>query len=78
MNDYNKYIPPEVINSLGGKDRIRSSDYHWLERRVGRHFLKGKEIHHEWEDGARCYILNKDVHKEIHGKALGEGGIIGL
>ena len=78
MNDYNKYLPPEVINSPGGKDLIRSSDYHWFERRVGRVFLKEKEIHHNWNNGAKVYILNKLIHKEMHGAKLGGGGIIGL
>ena len=77
MTNYNETISIEVISALGGKDIIRSADYNYFHGFRFGDLFKGKQIHHDWEDGARCYILNAEIRKEYHGKKP-YGGIEGL
>ena len=51
---------------IEGRDsKIRDRDLHYFRCHIPE-FLKGKEIHHEWNNGAICYILEKEVHHAYH------------
>lgn len=44
----------------------RSSDRLWFHEKLPMSFLQGKEIHHDWENGETCYLLEIEKHKELH------------
>lgn len=60
------------------KTNMRSSDSYWFRAVLGKDYMKNKTVHHDWEDGGRCYVLVKCVHDELHGARPGRGGIEGL
>lgn len=51
-------------NSDMKKKRVRYKDRIWVALNLPSFLWWGKEIHHEWEDGARMYLLTKEEHLE--------------
>ena len=60
------------------KATIRSVDRGWFRRVLGKEYMKNKSVHHDWEDGGKCYVLIKEIHDELHGARPDRGGIEGL
>ena len=51
---------------IEGRDpSIRDKDKHWFDFHLG-DFMKGKEIHHDWENDAVCYVLSPGEHRGLH------------
>jgi len=46
------------------KHRVRNKDRMWFNSHIGKGYMKGKEVHHEWENGAICYVIGKREHRE--------------
>jgi hypothetical protein len=51
---------------MEGRDpKIRDKDLHYFRDHMP-NFMKGKDIHHDWDNGAICYVLEEDKHHEKH------------
>ena len=48
------------------KSRTRLKDRLWFYRNIPSSIIWNVEVHHEWEDGARVYLLSKEEHKLKH------------
>ena len=46
------------------KQRIRYKDRIWVASNIPSSLWWGKEIHHDWEDGGKMYLLTKGEHLE--------------
>lgn len=46
------------------KHRIRNKDRMYFNLHLGKEYMKDKEVHHEWENNARAFVLTKKEHKE--------------
>ena len=46
------------------KDNIRSKDKWWVAANIPSSIWWDTEIHHDWENGARMYLLTKEEHKK--------------
>ena len=65
---YEEELPDEIIIALYGKWKIRSSDKQFFIWKIGKEYLKDKQIHHDWDNGGYCYLLETEMHKKLHGK----------
>lgn len=69
--DIRERVTPEgiILDSqiyIEGRDpSIRDKDKHWFDFHLG-DFMKGKEIHHDWENDAVCYVLSPGEHRGLH------------
>ena len=48
------------------KAGIRQKDRRFFYSQLGHTFMEGKETHHDWENGAFCYILTHREHMKRH------------
>ena len=51
------YTPPLY------KSTTRNKDWRWVASNIPSSIWWGKQIHHDWENGARMYILDKKEHR---------------
>lgn len=51
-------------------ERVRRSDRTFFNRHIGAKYMKGKQIHHDWRNGATCYLLEAKNHILIHRRGL--------
>lgn len=45
------------------KQQIRTADKSWFSHNLW-NFMENKHIHHEWDNGAFCFVLSKEEHLE--------------
>jgi hypothetical protein len=45
---------------------VRNKDNTYFYMVCGREYMKGKEIHHLWDDGERCLVLGEKEHHKLH------------
>ena len=45
------------------KDRIRTKDRKWCYINIPSSIVWNVEVHHDWNDGGRMYLLSKEEHK---------------
>ena len=55
-----------IGRKLSEKGRIRINDRCWFVRHLGKEYMKGKEVHHEWENNAKCFVLDTKEHRRLH------------
>ena len=52
---------------IEGRDpKMRMSDLHYFRRPMPKQWLKGKDIHHDWDKGAICYLIEEEKHNAMH------------
>ena len=56
---------PYIWQSDPFKVRIRSKDKQFFRRHLSSSFMKGKEIDHDWDNGAVCSLLTHAEHQNI-------------
>lgn len=61
--------------TFGGEEqkrrhKIRSSDKSWVIHHIPSSIWWFNEVHHDWEDGGRMYILDKKEHRRRDKKCL--------
>jgi len=49
----------------GRSPGIRDKDKHWFDDNLGKDFMRGKEIDHDWDNGALCRVLSREEHLKI-------------
>ena len=49
------------------KRTTRINDHRFFIKNLPSRFRHGKNIHHDWEHGARCYFLEVEIHNALHG-----------
>ena len=54
---------------IEGRDaKMRDKNLHYFRAHLSKEYLKGKEIHHEWDNGGVCYLLERKEHGKLHKK----------
>lgn len=48
------------------RNRGRHRDWMWFVYHLGKEFMNGKQVHHDWDNGEVCYVLSKDAHVNLH------------
>ena len=48
------------------KGAFRNKDYRYFNRVMRKEWLKGKDIHHDWDNGAICYLFEEEKHNALH------------
>ena len=61
-NKYDALIDKSKLKVLYLKDKVRSNDRNWFNVRLGKEYMKGKEIHHEWDNGRYCKLFGPFEH----------------
>lgn len=57
-----KYYPPDA--EVATKNTLRRKDREWYVKNLGKEFMRGKEVHHQWDSPDHyTRVLSKVEHK---------------
>lgn len=48
------------------KHHFRHIDRQWFIYHLGKEYMENYEVHHEWENNARCLLLSPLAHRRKH------------
>ena len=56
------YAYKDVSEERKKKGRLRVTDRKWVQRNIPSSIVWNTQVHHDWEDGGRMYLLTKGEH----------------